>query len=151
MDSSRPSGGSDSSAGYAAGARPLRICVVENHEDTRFLLGLLLEQLGHTVCSAATLHEALIAIPAARCDVLISDIGLPDGDGWDLMTRLGAERPRYAIAMSGFGQASDRQRSLSAGFRHHLLKPVEPNQLETLLDEAARELREAERSRRTAT
>jgi two-component system CheB/CheR fusion protein len=151
MDSSRPPGASGAAAGPAAGARPLRIFIVENHEDTRFLLGLLLEQLGHTVFPAATLHDALAAIPGKRCDVLISDIGLPDGDGWDLMTRLGAERPRYAIAMSGFGQTSDRQRSLSAGFRHHLLKPVEPNQLETLLEEAARELREAERSRRTAT
>jgi two-component system CheB/CheR fusion protein len=151
MDSPRPPGASDSAASYVAIARPLRVFIVENHEDTRFLLALLLEQLGHTVFSAATLHDALAAIPAARCDVLISDIGLPDGDGWDLMTQLGAERPRYAIAMSGFGQASDRQRSLGAGFRHHLLKPVEPNQLETLLDQAARELREAERSRRIAT
>jgi two-component system CheB/CheR fusion protein len=150
MDSSRPSGTADSAAGNAASARPLRIFIVENHEDTRFLLGLLLEQLGHTVFSAATLHAALAAIPSRRCDVLISDIGLPDGSGWDLITRLGSDRPRYAIAMSGFGQTSDRQRSLGAGYRHHLLKPVEPNQLESLLDEAARELREAERSRRTA-
>ena len=119
--------------------RPLRIFVVENHEDTRFLLCLLLEQLGHTVLSAPSLAAALEAMPAARCDVLISDIGLPDGNGWDLMTRLGDARPPYAIAMSGFGQVSDRQRSLEAGYRHHLLKPVEPNRLEELLDEAARE------------
>jgi DNA-binding NarL/FixJ family response regulator len=78
-------------------------------------------------------------MPAARCDVLISDIGLPDGSGWELMTRLGADRPRYAIAMSGFGMSSDRQRSLNVGYRHHLLKPVEPDQLERLLDEAADE------------
>ena len=118
-------------------SRPLRIFVVENHEDTRFLLVLLLEQLGHTVFAAASLDEALAALPPARCDVLISDIGLPDGNGWDLMTRLGDARPPYAIAMSGFGMSSDRQRSLNVGYRHHLLKPVEPNQLERLLDEAA--------------
>ena len=118
----------------------MRIFIVENHEDTRFLLQLLLEQLGHTVLSATTLAEALAAIPGARSDVLISDIGLPDGNGWELLTRLGDARPPYAIAMSGFGQLSDRQRSLIAGYRHHLLKPVEPNRLETLLDEAAREL-----------
>ena len=81
-------------------------------------------------------------LPPARCDVLISDIGLPDGNGWELMTQLGDERPRYAIAMSGFGMSSDRQRSLGVGYRHHLLKPVEPNQLERLLDEAAAELGE---------
>ncbi|MEO8836364.1 MAG: response regulator [Caldimonas sp.] len=115
----------------------MRIFVVENHDDTRFLLGLLLEQLGHTVLAAATMSEALEAIPGAACDVLISDIGLPDGNGWELMGRLGESRPPYAIAMSGFGMASDRQKSLAAGFRHHLLKPVEPNQLEQLLDEAA--------------
>ena len=119
--------------------RPMRIFVVENHEDTRFLLCLLLEQLGHTVLSAPSLAAALEAMPAARCDVLISDIGLPDGNGWDLMTRLGEARPPYAIAMSGFGMSSDRQRSLNVGYRHHLLKPVEPNQLERLLDEAADE------------
>jgi two-component system CheB/CheR fusion protein len=128
----------------------MRIFIVENHEDTRFLLGLLLEQLGHTVFGAATLTEALAALPDAGCDVLISDIGLPDGDGWELMVRLGDHRPRYAIAMSGFGQISDRQRSLSVGYRHHLLKPVEPNQLENLLDEAAREAR-GERGRRQGT
>ena len=127
--------------------RPMRIFVVENHEDTRFLLCLLLEQLGHTVFSAPSLAEALAAMPAARCDVLISDIGLPDGNGWDLMTRLGDDRPPYAIAMSGFGMSSDRQRSLNVGYRHHLLKPVEPNQLERLLDEAADETRESERRR----
>jgi two-component system CheB/CheR fusion protein len=123
---------------HAPGAkRPLRVFIVENHEDTRFLLGVLLEQLGHTVFSAPTLAEALAAIAPAHCDVLISDIGLPDGNGWELMTQLGDARPPYAIAMSGFGMSSDRQRSLQAGYRHHLLKPVEPNQLERLLDEAA--------------
>jgi CheY-like chemotaxis protein len=127
--------------------RAMRIFVVENHEDTRFLLCLLLEQLGHMVFSAPTLAGALKAMPATNCDVLISDIGLPDGNGWDLMTRLGADRPPYAIAMSGFGMSSDRQRSLNVGYRHHLLKPVEPNQLERLLDEAADEVRESERGR----
>jgi CheY-like chemotaxis protein len=122
-------------------SRRLRIFIVENHDDTRYLLGLLLEQLGHTVFSAGTLNEALKEIPGARCDLLISDIGLPDGNGWELMERLGDERPPYAIAMSGFGMASDRQRSLAAGFRHHLLKPVEPNHLERLLEEASVELR----------
>jgi two-component system CheB/CheR fusion protein len=136
---SSPSSGTNSRSPLPGAARPLRVFVVENHEDTRFLLALLLEQLGHTVFSATTLAEAVAAVPPAQCDVLISDIGLPDGNGWELMTRLGARRPPYAIAMSGFGQASDRLRSIDAGYRHHLLKPVEPNRLEELLDEAARE------------
>jgi two-component system CheB/CheR fusion protein len=124
----------------AGATRPLRIFIVENHEDTRFLLGLLLEQLGHVVFSATTLAETLEKLSDAECDVLISDIGLPDGNGWELMARLGDDAPRYAIAMSGFSMTSDRQRSLAAGFRHHLLKPVEPNHLERLLDEAAAEI-----------
>ena len=136
--------------GHDGAARPLRIFIVENHDDTRFLLGLLLEQLGHVVFSAATKAEALAAIPAAHCDMLISDIGLPDGNGWELLAQLGEQRPPYAIAMSGFGQLTDRQRSLAAGYRHHLLKPVEPNQLENLLEEAGRELRRAERAREEA-
>jgi CheY-like chemotaxis protein len=119
---------------------PLRIFIVENHDDTRFLLGLLLEQLGHTVFAVATMQEALRTLPGSHCDVLISDVGLPDGNGWDLLRTLGADRPRYAIAMSGFGMSADRERSRMAGYRHHLLKPVEPNQLESLLDEAAREI-----------
>jgi CheY-like chemotaxis protein len=119
----------------------LRIFIVENHDDTRFLLGVLLEQLGHSVQAAATMSDALDDAGSGEFDVLISDIGLPDGNGWDLMASLGDERPPYAIAMSGFGMASDRQRSLAAGFRHHLLKPVEPDQLERLLAEASAELR----------
>ena len=131
----------DSAPAHAPGMKaPLRIFIVENHDDTRFLLGLLLEQLGHTVYAAANVREALAGIPDADCDVLISDVGLPDGNGWELLRRLGGERPRYAVAMSGFGMASDRERSIAAGYRHHLLKPVEPNQLEHLLDEAASEM-----------
>ena len=126
----------DSSASGPA----LRIFIVENHDDTRFLLGLLLEQLGHTVMSVATMQEALRTIPDASCDVLISDVGLPDGNGWELLRQLGSRRPQYAIAMSGFGMSSDRERSRSVGYRHHLLKPIEPNQLETLLAEATAEI-----------
>ena len=118
----------------------LRIFIVENHDDTRFLLGLLLEQLGHSVQAVATVSDALDDAGSGDFDVLISDIGLPDGNGWDLLTSLGDRAPPYAIAMSGFGMASDRQKSLAAGYRHHLLKPVEPNQLEKLLDEAASEI-----------
>ncbi len=118
----------------------LRIFIVENHDDTRFLLGLLLEQLGHAVMSVATMQEALRTIPGANCDVLISDVGLPDGNGWELIKQLGTSRPMYAIAMSGFGMSSDRERSRMAGYRHHLLKPIEPNQLEKLLAEAAAEI-----------
>lgn len=128
----------------AGGRRPgLRVFVVENHEDTRVLLCILLEQMGHTVYSAGTMREALRAIPESACDVLISDIGLPDGDGWELMRRL-TRRPRLAIAMSGRGMNGDRARSHSAGFHHHLVKPTGPEQLAQILERAQRELPQPE-------
>jgi CheY-like chemotaxis protein len=120
-------------------AHPLRVFVVENHDDSRLLLTMLLAQMGHEVQSAASMHEALDALPEADPDVLVSDIGLPDGDGWELLRRLHLPHEVYAIAMSGYGMAADRERSKAAGFRHHLVKPMDIEQLEGLLAEASRE------------
>lgn len=122
------------------GVAPLRVFVVENHVDTREFLTFMLEELGHTVLVADTMAKALRDVPAANCDVLISDIGLPDGDGWELLARLDLPRPIYAIAMSGFGMSSDRARSKAVGYRHHLVKPMELEQLESILSSAAEEL-----------
>lgn len=113
--------------------------VVENDPDTLELLRFLLECHGHVVDAAATLAGALERIPAFGPDVLLSDIGLDDGDGWELMRRLQDARPRYAVAMSGFGTSGDRANSQAAGFRYHLQKPVPPWRIEELLAEAARE------------
>ena len=120
--------------------KPLRIFVVENHRDSREMLQMYLEMLGHTVLAVESMNEALDALPGANCDVLISDIGLPDGDGWELLRRLRLPRSIYAIAMSGFGLGKDRLTSQEAGYRHHLLKPVNPSELDTALREAAHEL-----------
>ncbi len=118
----------------------LRVFVVENHPDTLKYLRMYLEMLGHTVQSADTMADALTALPEADCDVLISDIGLPDGDGWELLRRIHGKLPHapYAIAMSGFGLGSDQLRSQEAGYRHHLLKPFKPAELDGMLAEAAR-------------
>ena len=118
---------------------PLRIFVVENHADTVKYLRLYLEQMNHVVESARTMTEALAVLAKEKFDVLISDIGLPDGDGWELLRRAGASRPGYAIAMSGFGMNGDRTKSMEAGFRSHLLKPFMPDDLEDILEEAAAE------------
>ena len=72
--------------------------------------------------------------------MLISDISLPDGNGWDLIREVGKSRPTYSIAMSGYGMKADRERSVDAGFRHHLVKPVMPEKLTTLLEQAIVEL-----------
>ena len=117
----------------------LRVFVVENHPDTLKYLRMYLEMMGHTVFVARTMEEALTALPCADCDALISDIGLPDGDGWELLRRVHAHLPRplYAIAMSGFGMNADHLRSQEAGYRHHLLKPFKPAELDSMLAEAA--------------
>ncbi len=119
---------------------PLRVFVVENHPDTLKYLAMYLGQIGHTVVAARSMEEALAALPDADCDVLISDIGLPDGDGWELLRRARLPRPIYAIAMSGFGLNADRVQSKAAGYRHHILKPFDPDDLDALLKEAAQEL-----------
>jgi two-component system CheB/CheR fusion protein len=124
----------------AGARRPLRIFVVENHPDTLKYLCLYLTQMGHVVFSARSKSESAASLPGSRCDVLISDIGLPDGNGWELLLQALPPKPFYAIAMSGFGMHADRERSLAAGYRHHLLKPFPPEDLDVLLQEAAQEL-----------
>lgn len=118
---------------------PLRVFVVENDPDTLELLRFLLECHGHLVDTAATLTAALERIPTFAPDALLSDIGLDDGTGWELMRLLQNTRPRYAVAMSGFGTSDDCANSRDAGFRHHLQKPVPPWRIEEVLAEAARE------------
>ncbi len=120
----------------------LRIFVVENHRDTLLYLTMYLESLGHAVASAQTVKGALAALGEGDYDVLISDIGLPDGDGWELLRQVPIRlvRPLFAVAMSGFGLNADHARSKDAGYRHHLLKPFAPAELNVILHEAAHEL-----------
>jgi CheY-like chemotaxis protein len=121
---------------------PLRIFVVEDHKDTLKAMQLYLEQLGHIVLFAQSKAQALKEIPTSNCQVLISDINLPDGNGWELMHEIENSRPSYAIALSGYGMKADRTMSAEAGFRHHLVKPVFPQKLDILLEEATAELKE---------
>jgi CheY-like chemotaxis protein len=121
---------------------PLRIFVVEDHKDTLKALQLYLEQLGHIVLFAQTKAQALKEIPTSNCQVLISDINLPDGNGWELMHEIENSRPSYAIALSGHGMKADRAMSAEVGFRHHVVKPIFPRKLDALLEEATAELKE---------
>jgi two-component system CheB/CheR fusion protein len=118
----------------------LRIFLVENHRDTLKYLSMFLGLLGHTVQSARTMKEAISKISDANCDLLISDIGLPDGSGWEILQRMKTTRPVYAIAISGFGTETDIAKSKEAGFRHHVVKPFGGDDLIPFLDEAAREI-----------
>ncbi len=117
----------------------LRVFLVENHHDTLAYMQMYLESLGYEVSTAETMAAALEALPEAGCDVLISDIGLPDGTGWELLQRAGLGPNVYCIAMSGFGMGVDHLKSKEAGYRHHLLKPFNPAELAQMLEEAGRE------------
>jgi CheY-like chemotaxis protein len=110
------------------------ILLVENHPDTAEGLKEYLTLNGHRVISVRDMAGALVAARREKFDVLLSDISLPDGDGWKLMRRLRAsDRVSAGIAMSGFGRRKDKQRSLDAGYTVHLVKPFSPDKLEELL------------------
>ncbi|MDX2082065.1 MAG: response regulator [Terrimicrobiaceae bacterium] len=119
-------------------SRSLRILVVENHGDTLLYMRRYLEQLGHVVRTATSLADAGTALGKELPDVLISDIGLPDGEGWELPRSLPAHAGVFAIAMSGYGSEADVRRSREAGFHRHLVKPFDPDDLDALLAEADR-------------
>jgi CheY-like chemotaxis protein len=116
--------------------RPLRVFLVENHQDSAKYIRLYLEHLGHQVTAAEDMATALKELPESNCDVLISDIGLPDGDGWQLMERMKGMRPAFAIAMSGYGSVEDLRKSRLVGYDHHLVKPFPTDELVALLQEA---------------
>lgn len=117
-----------------APVQPLRIFIVEDHPDTLECLRMYLEQLGHRVSSATSVQAALSALVDTPCDLLLSDIGLPDGSGWDLLQHL-TPTPAFTVAMSGFGMNADPSRSREAGFRYHLIKPFHPEELDMILAE----------------
>ena len=119
----------------------LKIFLVEDNDDTRNMLHELLVSSGFEVHTAGTMQAALATFAGTGSQVLLSDLGLPDGDGWALLKTLraaGAEP--YAVAMSGFGTLADRTASLEAGYRHHLVKPIDLDALERLLDDARHEI-----------
>ncbi|MBV9998188.1 MAG: response regulator [Verrucomicrobia bacterium] len=127
--------------------RPLRILVVEDHADTRQSLALFLGVLGHQARFAQGLQEALaLAAVEEPFDLLLSDLQLPDGDGWELLLRLreANRAPAWAIAISGWGSHQAKARSQAAGFRAHLVKPAPPQVLATVLREAAEGIQTAQ-------
>lgn len=112
-----------------------RLLVVEDHADTAFVLCRLLEDSGYTVRHAGSLAEARALVKAEPFDVLISDIGLPDGTGYELMTEL-HNTGLPGIAMSGYGMDEDIRKSKAAGFLEHLVKPVDVAALQRTVQKA---------------
>lgn len=114
----------------------MRILIVENHQDTREWLSWHLERRGHSIATAQTLREGALKLGQMRHDVLITNIGLPDGSGWNLLQPAQSSPLLLAIAMSGLGTNADMARSKAAGFHHHLFKPFPLTYLDRLLAEA---------------
>lgn len=116
-----------SSTPVVVAAKPagLRILLVEDHEDTREVMRQLLQRRGHVVLVARSVATALAVVDdGEQVDLLISDLGLPDGSGLDLMKSIRSRLPLRAIALSGYGMEEDHRRSREAGFQEHLVKPV---------------------------
>jgi len=131
-------------AGISPDARPaepavrkaMRVLLVEDHEDTNRSLTQLLRRRGYHVQAAHSVESALQAAAHERFDVLVSDIGLPDGSGIQLMEKLKSDHQIFGIALTGFGMEDDLRRSHEVGFQHHLVKPVDLNKLDALIQQA---------------
>jgi two-component system CheB/CheR fusion protein len=118
-------------------ARTLKILLVEDHGDTAHVIGRLLGAHGHSVRHAGDVATALELVDQESFDVMLSDLGLPDGSGHDLMRALAARGKRLpAIALSGYGMAADVQASRDAGFLEHVTKPVDIESLLTAINRA---------------
>ncbi len=112
---------------------PFTILLVEDHADSAALFSQLLRMSGYHVLTATSVRAALEVFQKEDIDGVISDIGLPDGSGVELMEKLTAIRPVPGIALSGYGMEEDLRRSEKAGFLRHLTKPVDWPKLEDAL------------------
>ena len=118
-----PAQRSESTAGHPD-TRRVRILFVEDDPDTSMAMARLLTCCGHQVRTAASVGEAIRTWRGEEFDLLITDIGLPDGSGLTLMRALSGPDPMRAIVISGFGLTEDVRLSQDAGFAEHLVKPV---------------------------
>jgi PAS domain S-box-containing protein len=112
----------------------VRVLVVEDDADTLELMQRILERHGAEVATARSAGEALASLANAKPDVLVSDVGLPEMDGYQLMERIRAMDPGNggtmpAVAVTAFARPEDRTRALRAGFQAHVAKPVQPAEL----------------------
>jgi len=112
----------------------LRVLVVDDETDTRRLLRTILEQCGSEVTTAGSAAEAMTAFTESKPDVLISDIGMPEEDGYELIGKLRASEAKIggripAVALTAYARLEDRVRALNAGFQVHVPKPIEPVEL----------------------
>jgi PAS domain S-box-containing protein len=112
----------------------VRILVVDDDRDARELIARILADCNASVSTAASAREGLAAVRKAAPDLLISDLGMPEADGFELLSRVRALGPECggnvpALALTAFARSEDRLRALEAGFSDHISKPVEPSEL----------------------
>ncbi|MDI3283756.1 ATP-binding protein [Polyangium sp. 15x6] len=124
------------SPNHAHAGRRLRVLVVDDNVDAAYMIGELVREQGHEV---RIVHDGLSALTAAgeqRPEVVFLDIGLPGMDGYEVARRLRASghRPARLVALTGYGQESDRRLTAAAGFTQHLVKPAQPDVVLGLLD-----------------
>ena len=124
----------------SAGSSPRRyhLLVVEDHQPTLDVLTRLLRKQGHAVETAASVEAALALAAGRRFDLVISDIGLPDGNGVELMVQLTRNYGLRGIALSGYGMDEDLARTRDAGFLAHLVKPIDFERLNRTIDEVGK-------------
>ena len=113
--------------------KPLRILVVEDHDDTRVTLSRLLTHFGHNISVAESKRGALDMIAAKNFDVILSDIALPDGEGYDVISEAKQKQSVKGVALTGLDGDEDIRRSKVAGFDFHLSKPVDFYELRSVL------------------
>jgi CheY-like chemotaxis protein len=105
------------------------VLLIEDDADTVRLMSRVLRSMGCQVRSATTVHDAIDLAWKERFQLVISDIGLPDGSGLEVMRELSSRFALSGIAVSGYGTEEDVRRSLEAGFAQHITKPLNPRQL----------------------
>jgi two-component system, chemotaxis family, CheB/CheR fusion protein len=117
--------------------KSLRILVVEDHNDTLEALSRLLNHFGHEISTADGAQSALNLINSKEFDVVLCDIALPDGNGYDVISEAKRRSAVKAVALSGFAARDDIERGRKAGFDFHLVKPVDFHELRTVLGQIA--------------
>jgi len=121
----------------------IRVIVVDDEADSREFIVALLEQCGAQVTAVASAREAIEAVSQVKADVLVSDIGMPEEDGYSLIRKvrtLSAEQGGKipAVALTAYARAEDRTRAIAEGFQMHIPKPVEPAELATVVASLAK-------------
>jgi CheY-like chemotaxis protein len=110
----------------------VRILVVDDEIDTRELIAFVLQAAGAIVTSAASAIEAMPRVAQTQPDIIVSDIGMPEMDGYGLMQQIRSQFPERqipAIALTAYAGELSAQKAIAAGFQAHIAKPVEPHEL----------------------